>query len=297
MSDVVRLVRHHAERSPSAVALLAPRRAPLTYGRLLRQVEQVVATLNSLGVGRGDRVAMVLPEGPELAAALVAIGAGATCAPLNPAYRASEFEWALADIRAAALVAPAGSASPAVHLARSRGIAVLELSADPGTEAGTFALAGEARPPPPRPGFAGPDDRLLVLHTSGTAARPKLVPLTHRNVVASARDIAAVLELTDRDRCLNVMPLFHIHGQSTVWSSLAAGASVVCTPGFAAGEFLDWLEEFHPSWYTAAPSIHRSVLAEALRRPEAAAQSTLRFIRSASSAMPSQLIAGMERAA
>ena len=107
--------------------------------------------------------------------ALVAIGAGATCAPLNPVYRASEFEWALADIRAAALVAPAGSASPAVDVARSRGIAVLELSAAPGTEAGTFALAGAARRPPARPGFAGPDDTAAraahLRHRGATEAR------------------------------------------------------------------------------------------------------------------------------
>ena len=118
---------------------------------------------------------------------------------------------------------------------------------------GLFALAGAARRPPARPGFAESGRSLLVLHTSGTAARPKLVPLTHRNVVASARDIAAVLELTARDRCLNVMPLFHIHGQSTVWSSLAAGASVVCTPGFAAAEFLDWLEEFRTDLVHGGP--------------------------------------------
>ncbi len=296
MADVFNLVRQHAERNRSAVAILSPEHAPLTYGGLCRQIEDVVATLNALGVGRNDRVAIVLPDGPELAVALVAIGAGATCAPLNPVYRDGEFEFALADIRAAALVVQSGSESAAVDVARGRGIPVLELSAAPGGEAGLFALSGTKRPRPTRGGFAEPDDNLLMLHTSGTAARPKLVPLTHRNVVTSAHDIGAALGLTARDRCLNVMPLIHIHGQSTVWSSLVAGASVVCTPGFSAADFFDWLREFHPTWYTAAPAIHRLILAEALRRPDVAAHSTLRFIRSASSAMPRELIADMERA-
>jgi acyl-CoA synthetase (AMP-forming)/AMP-acid ligase II len=72
-----------------------------------------------------------------------------------------------------------------------------------------------------------------VLHTSGSTSRPKLVPLTQANLSISARNIAQSLGLSPADRCLNIMPLFHIHGLiGCVLSSLSAGAEVVCTPGF-----------------------------------------------------------------
>lgn len=287
------LVRRQAEQNAAASAILAPGRAPLSYGRLSRQVEDVVEALRSFGIGCNDRVALVLPEGPELAAAFIAIAAGASCAPLNPAYRASEFEFHLADLGVRALLVASGSESPAVAVARARGIALIELS--PLAEAGCFTLAGERRPAPQAPCFAQPDDVALLLHTSGTAARPKLVPLTHRNLCASAHNIRATLELTANDRCLNVMPLFHIHGLSTVFASLAAGASLVCTTAFSGSGFLGWLQAFRPTWYTAAPTIHQVILEHAARHPDIAAHSSLRFIRSASSAMPRQLLADMER--
>ena len=231
---------------------------------------------------------------------MLAVASGATCAPLNPAYHAGEFEAHLARLHCRALLVPAGSASPAVAVARARGIPVLELIPVPDGEAGLFTLRhGMADAPQPRDltiGVAEPDDVALVLQTSGTAARPKVVPLTHRNVCAAAQNIRAALELTPADRCLNVMPLFHIHGLSALFASLAAGASVVCTGTFAARRFFEWLEAFQPTWYTAAPTIHREILDNVSHHPGVVAHSSLRFIRSASAAMPRQLIADMERA-
>ena len=272
---------------------------PSRIGLLRRHVADVVKALNELGVGRNDRVAMVLPEGPEMAVACVAVAAGATCAPLNPAYRASEFEAHLTQLRCRALLVPAGCTSPAVALARARGIPILELIPVPDGEAGLFTLR-YCKPDAPQPhdlttGVAEPDDVALVLHTSGTAARPKQVPLTHRNLCASAQSIRAALELVPGDRCLQVMPLLHIHGLSALFASIAAGASVVCTGRFAAQQFFEWMDAFHPTWYTAAPTIHREILENAPHHSGVIARSSLRFIRSASAAMPRQLIAEMER--
>ena len=105
------------------------------------------------------------------------------------------------------------------------------------------------------------NDIALILHTSGTTSRPKMVPLTHANLIASAGNIAATLRLNEADLCLNVMPLFHIHGLvGALLSSLAAGGSVVCTAGFEIEQFLPWLKVFRPTWYTAVPTIHHAVL-------------------------------------
>ncbi|HSK31725.1 MAG TPA: AMP-binding protein, partial [Candidatus Limnocylindria bacterium] len=210
--SLARLLELRAEDRASAAAIAGATGKPLSYRRLFVQAQEVAGALNTLGVGQGDRVAAVLPNGPELAAAFVTISAAAAFAPLNPEYRGAEFEFFLSDLQPRALVVQAGTASAALAVARSRSIPVIELVPDAEAGAGCFALEGQARSRPLRTGFAGADETALILHTSGTTSRPKMVPLTHANLLASAASIAATLQLTERDRCLNVMPLFHIHG-------------------------------------------------------------------------------------
>jgi acyl-CoA synthetase (AMP-forming)/AMP-acid ligase II len=277
-----------------ARAIGAPDREWLTYAGLRRHVEETVAALNGHGLGRNDRVAIVLPNGPEMATAFVAIACAATTAPLNPAYREEEFEFYLSDLNARALVVEQGSESPAVSAARTLDIPLLEIV--PGAVAGTFRFANAAGSgAAANSGFAAGDDVALVLHTSGTTSRPKIVPLTHRNLCASARNIRTTLGLTPEDRCLNVMPLFHIHGlMAAILASLSAGASVVCTPGFNALRFFGWLEEAEPSWYSAVPTMHQAILARAPRSKEIVAAAKLRFIRSSSSSLPPQVMKALE---
>jgi thioesterase domain-containing protein/aryl carrier-like protein len=158
-----------------------------------------------------------------------------------------------------------------------------------------FALNGSAGTAALQPGFSGPDDVALVLHTSGTTSRPKIVPLTHGNLCVSAGNIRRTLALTASDRCLNVMPLFHIHGLiGAVLSSLSAGAGVVCTPGFYAPRFFEWLDQFEPTWYSAVPTMHQAILARAAAGREIMERRPLRFIRSSSSALPPTLMSDLE---
>ena len=146
------------------------------------------------------------------------------------------------------------------------------------------------------PVFAQGGDEALVLHTSGTTARPKMVPLTHANLTASAASIAASLGLDSSDRCLNVMPLFHIHGLvGALLATMAAGGSIVCTPGFHAPRLLDWCETFAATWYTAVPTMHQAVLARAHRQNAGKANLKLRFVRSCSAPLAPQLMKEMEQ--
>jgi acyl-CoA synthetase (AMP-forming)/AMP-acid ligase II len=278
-----------------ALAIGAPGREWLTYSGLRRHVSDTVATLNENGLGRNDRVAIVLPNGPEMATAFVAVACAATTAPLNPAYREEEFEFYLSDLGARALVVEAGSTSPAVSAARKLDIPVVEIEA--GDAAGKFRFKTDkgAVAPSDHGGLAQGDDVALVLHTSGTTSRPKIVPLTHRNLCASARNIGTTLALTPEDRCLNVMPLFHIHGlMAAILASLSTGASVVCTPGFNALKFFSWLQEAEPTWYTAVPTMHQAILARAPRSKDIVAAARLRFIRSSSSSLPPQVMKALE---
>jgi oxalate---CoA ligase len=278
-------------------ALAAPERSPLGFGGLRRLIGDTVGTLNGIGIGRGGRVAIMLPNGPEMAAAFLAIGAGAATAPLNPAYREDEFDFYLSDLEPRALVIAAGMDSPARAVARRHGIPIIELVAELDQPAGTFKLqATGGATSPAAGGMAEPDDVALLLHTSGTTSRPKLVPLSQRNILASARHIGATLALTPADRCLNIMPLFHIHGLiGAVLSSLAAGGSVFCTPGFNALKVFGWLEEAAPSWYSAVPTMHQAILARAERNRETIGRRKLRFIRSSSASLPPPVMAELER--
>ena len=275
-------------------AIGAPERQSLSYADLRRHVSATVGRVNELGAGRGDAVAIVLPNGPEMASAFVAIGAGATTAPLNPAYTRDEFKFYLSDLDARLLVVEAGSASPALDVASELGIPVATLHVEPDAPTGVFRLEGEpgqAR----RPGPAQADDTALVLHTSGTTSRPKIVPLSQRNVCASAAAVAGSIALLPGDRCLNIMPLFHIHGLiAAVLSSLHAGASVHCSPGFNALQFFRWLDDVRPTWYTGVPTMHQAILSRASRNQATIDNVPLRLIRSSSASLPPQVMKELE---
>src|SRR6516165_4789166 len=113
------LLEHQAKCIPDAPAILAPGRAPLTYGRLYQHIDKMGRALRATGIGRRDRVAVVLPNGPELAVAILTVEAIAVCAPLNPAYGTEELGSYLADLRPRALITQPGVDSPAGRAALS----------------------------------------------------------------------------------------------------------------------------------------------------------------------------------
>jgi len=279
-----------------AVAIAASGATPLTYAGLRELVGETIRALEAFGIGRDDRVAIVLPNGPEMAAAFLGVASGATSAPLNPTYRADEFEFYMSDLGAKALVVEAGGASPALAAARKLGIAILTLTPDPERGAGAFRLSGEAaRGVAARTGPAEAEDIALILHTSGTTSRPKIVPLSQANVVRSAENIAASLEFAAADRGLNVMPLFHIHGLiAGLLAPLSRGGSVFCTPGFHALKFFAAVEEAKPTWYTAVPTMHQAILTRASQHKAVIARHPLRFVRSSSSSLPPRVIGELE---
>lgn len=294
--SINRLIEDRAGRDPEAPAILAPGRRALSSRRLAEQVRGTVSELNQLGIGGGDCLAVVLPNGPEMAVAFLAAAATAACAPLNPAYRAEEFDFYLGDLKAGALLVQAGMDTPARAVAQARGIPIIELAPASEAEAGVFTLEGTRRAKSNGPGRSRRDRVALLLHTSGTTARPKLVPLTHGNLLASVSHVGSALALSPADRCLNIMPLFHIHGLvAALLASLGAGGSVVCSPGFEAGQFLHWLEEYAPTWYTAVPTMHQAILAHATSHPGHVKRHRLRFIRSSSASLPPTVMAELER--
>ena len=301
MAPLLDTLREHAERAPDAVALIAPDGTPTTYESLVGQIEGLAHVLRGCGVGPTDRVAVAVPNGRDLAITNLAVISAAACAPFAVEQPAAEFERQLGRIGARALIVAPGHGAAAREAATTLDVPVLELRSDGPDERSperTLTIDSATREPSRAPsGGRHTSEAALLLFTSGTTSAPKLVPITEEALVLSARNVATTLELDPRDRGLNVMPLFHIHGLvAALLAPLVSGGSVVCTRGFAAPELPEWFDRLSPSWYTAVPTIHRAML-DAARAYAGSGQPlrpSFRVIRSSSAALPRRLLDQLE---
>ncbi len=272
-------------------ALEAPERPALSYGALRANVIALATQLQALGLGRGDRIAIAMGNGPDMAIAFLAAATAATAAPLNPKYRQEEFAFYYADTQARALIVAPGSLEEA-RAALMPGMLLIEAE----TRAdGTLTLNAPSSGTNLQPDFARPDDVAMILHTSGTTSRPKRVPIRHRNLATSATNIIATYALSPADRALCIMPLFHIHGiVASLLSTLASGGTVICPPAFDGLKFWSWVEEFHPTWYSAVPTMHQMLLSRAERHTALIQANPFRFIRSSSAPLPPVVMERLE---
>ena len=276
-------------------AIIAPGRSPVSYGTLWARAQETVRELRALGVGRRDRVAVVLPDGPEAAVTLISVAAGAVCVPLNPDLTADEWRRYFGELRVAVLLTQPEINPACRRVALDLDIPIIDLPESIHNGARPFGITGPVRGKISDEGFSSSTDDAFILFTSGSTSRPKTVPLTHASVCLSAYNVGSALGLTTQDRLLSVLPLFLGHGLiSGVLASLAAGSSVVCTPRFETGSFFGWLSEFRPTWYTAVPAIHQAVLSAAIAHKQSLQGSSLRLIRSASSTLPPKVLRELE---
>ncbi len=276
-------------------ALVAPGKPPITYAQLRANVRALAAQLNQLGLGRGDRIAIAMGNGPELITTFFSVAVAATAAPLNPKYKQEEFAFYYEDTAARALITMPG-AIPAAEAAALPGMTILSVRSDASGHVTFDHASGEVRPARATE-LAAADDVAMVLHTSGTTSRPKRVPLRHRNLAASTRNIIQTYQLSAADRGLCIMPLFHIHGLvGSMMSTLASGGTLICPAGFSAMEFWSWIETFQPTWYSAVPTMHQMLLTRADRHEEMLRRHPFRFIRSSSAPLPPVVMERLEQA-
>ena len=271
---------------PEAAAILSPGRTDLSVGALTRQLNEIREFLNGRGLGRGDRVAVLAGLGPEAAVAALGVAGSAVCIPINPLAPA-ELDAALTETSAEALLAPTGAEAPVREAADRHGLALLEGTVSPGAEAGRFDLAGGEAGTATHPGPAEEDDVALVLRTSGTTSKPKLVPSTHRQLLARAEKTSLLLGVTAGDRSLCPMPLCYAHGlYSGLITPLAAGGSAILPPQFDEATFLRCLRQLSPTWYTAGATHHQAILGWLSRATAGVPAHSLRFARSGAASLP-----------
>src|SRR5262249_2921854 len=228
-----------------------------------------------------------------ITAFLAVTTAAATAAPLNPAYTVEEFRFYLEDIEAKALIVPPGGGEQA-RAAAPAGTLLIEALLSPAGWV-RFDIAGPSSLPRMQTDPT-PDDIALFLHTSGTTSRPKGVPLSHTNLLASAANVVATYALTSADVSLCVMPLFHVHGLvASTLATLCSGGTVIVPPRFSASAFWPSVTAHRATWYTAVPTIHQVLLIRADEdQAPVPGTSSLRFIRSCSSALAPATMAGLE---
>jgi oxalate---CoA ligase len=281
-----------AKRQPGSPALITPGQEFLTYQGLAESIEKNRLAFVSAGVTKNDRVAVVLPPGPEMVTAFLSVSSIAPVAPLNPTYTAEEFAWYLRDLQCTVLISLDGYESPVFAAAMGQQVRTIRIT--PSGYAGDFSVQPSPHPvlqknKHPPPAIA------LLLHTSGTTAKPKIVPLHHRSILFSTHTIAQSLRLDPTDRTLAIMPLFHVHGLvGSVLSTLVSGGSSIIPRKFEAERFLEWVLDAKPTWYSAVPAMHHAILSCFKEKPLPG--HTLRFIRSCSSPISPGLFCALEDA-
>jgi acyl-coenzyme A synthetase/AMP-(fatty) acid ligase len=288
---VATTIRELLDRGADAdPAIAAPGRPPLTHAELRTEVDRLAGQLRALGIGAGDRVAILLPQGPELAVALLAVASCASAVPLTPADRRPSLRGELADLGVRALLTAGADLARANDMRPPAALRLLF-----GGSAGRLRLSCGGRAPDPLPArVAAPgDEALLLLRTRGGGAHA----LTQGALATAALDVARTLRLRPADRSLAVAPLARAHGLTApLLASLAAGGSTACPPVAGDESFFESLDLLAPSWYSAPPAFHERVLAAAPANAEAIGRSRLRFLRSAGAPLPPPLLAQLERA-
>lgn len=271
------------QQNDNLIFLTSEKNEKLSYGEFKIFNEKISRQLAATNVKNSDRAAIVLPNGPLMASSFLSISSYMSAAPLNPSYKQEEFEFYLDDLKPKFLLVEPNSKSLAVIAAKNLNIPVFEMIISDNQPLGTFELFDKET------NYKNPNDNdeALVLHTSGTTSRPKIVPLSNLNIFTSAVNISKSLKLTADDHCLNIMPLFHIHGLIAVLSASAkVGASVCASNGFNALKFLDLAETQNITWYSGVPTMHQAILLRAQKNSDKAKKLNLRFIRSSSASLP-----------
>ena len=265
------------------IAITSKDNLPLYYEDLKKLIHNISGQLSANKISNTDRAAIVLPNGPHMATSFLAVSSYMSAAPLNPNYKSEEYEFYLKDLKPKIVIVEKNSKNSVVDIAKKIGIPLVEIKTSKNQPTGFFDLFDNQS----EYNLPEENDEALVLHTSGTTSRPKIVPLSNSNIFSSSSNISSSLKLTKEDHCLNIMPLFHIHGLIAVLAaSMKVGASVCASEGFNALKFLELASSEKITWYSGVPTMHQTILMRANKNLEMAKNLKLRFLRSSSASLP-----------
>ena len=277
------------------VFIQAPDESNITYKDLLKYVDNTFNQLSSLNIKKEDRIALALENGSAMACTFVAIASNFTSCPLNPAFTKEEFKFYYDDLKVKAVIIEENKLIQAREAAKELNIEIIDLKKK--TSSNFIKLNIEINNTNKNYSpDSNEDDIAMILHTSGTTSRPKMVPLSHKNLMASAKNISTTLNLNKNDKCLNIMPMFHIHGLiAAILAPIYQSGSIITPSGFDALKFFRWIDKYKPTWYTAVPTMHQAILSRAPRNIDIIQSNPLKFIRSSSASLPSIVMENLEK--
>ena len=265
----------------------------ISYKALKELIDSTKDTFKKLGYSHTDKIALAIEDGPKMASIFIATASNIIACPLNPSYTKDEFIFYIKDLNIRAIILEKEAPKTVILAAKETNIKILYIQNDTGK-----LIPAEKNQIIKSCNYVSPksDDIALILHTSGTTSRPKMVPLTHKNLITSAKNISKTLKLKTTDKCFNIMPLFHIHGliAGLLAPFYKGGTAIIPPNGFNALTFFKNLNEMKPTWYTAVPTMHQIILTRAKNNKEIIKFNPLRFIRSSSASLPKTVMEELE---
>ena len=279
------------------VFIQSPDETDTTYGELINYMADTHAKLAFLKINKEDKVAIVLGNGSAMACTFIAIAANYTSCPLNPSYTKEEFKFYYDDLKIKAVIIEENKSIEAREAAKELDIRIINLKSKTKSRSIELDIKTDIKNKDEYLIESDQDDVAMILHTSGTTSRPKMVPLSQKNLLASASNISNTLNLSEEDKCLNIMPMFHIHGLiAAILAPIYKSGTIITPSGFDALKFFRWIDEFKPTWYTAVPTMHQAILSRAPRNIDIIKNNQLKFIRSSSASLPSTVMKNLEQA-
>ena len=269
-------IRRNAQARPKQSALVGSDFAPVSFRALQEEIDSVRVALRAAGFAPDAKIAVAIANSAQAARAIIAVTCSTAAVPIDPKLTVAEVERCLMILRPSAMLVLDGMESAARTAAERRGFPIIEA---------TFAPALMLNVPEiGAPAIGEPDAEApaFILHTSGTTADPNLVPFSHRNMMAVIERLKTWYGLTPQDRCLNVSPVYYSHAlTTTILPPLMTGGSVAFPSNPTNVNLQEWFGELSPTWYSAGPTLHLSVLEKAAQLADARTMHSLRFMSSA----------------
>ncbi len=279
--------------TPDSVALYSPDKKEISFGDLSTLIKSNISSLKNHGCDDSDRIAIAISDGIEMASVCLSVMYFSTCVPLNTNLTKPEYDELLTILRIGILITDKNEAHPIVKAASQLSIPIIKLVIKDPLLAGSYSfekISGDHNKNSSNKNLRTEKDSALILLTSGSTSKPKIVPITYKNINASTNNLVKSLKLTSQDICLNMMPMFHVGALiDLLIAPLSVGGSVICTSSISSDIFFNSLNKFSPSWYQGVPTMIRNIIDCISDNPSKIDNHSLRFIRSVSSPLDQQL--------
>jgi long-chain acyl-CoA synthetase len=291
--NIHQLLNARIENDPDKVFLFSQADGrQFTYQQFGRAVQRTASLLAERGIGKGDVVSLLMPNSVEYVISYFACWRlGAVAGPVNSLLKPQEMAYVVSNSEAKAILVNSDFL-PTVNLFEGElrspsNIIVFDTERD---------ATRNVSEPSERGASITPDDEAIIIYTSGTTGKPKGCLLTHRNVIANARQISQWLGFGSEDRLLTVMPLFHMNAVSvTTMSALYAGGSTVVSQKFSASRFWQIISNYQITSFGSVATMLSMLLATYPQGvPAGLNTQQLRFAMCGSAPVPAETIKRFE---